>query len=337
MPTLDIFNDDAFSVQNLTATVNEQPYRPGQISSSGMFEEDSVNTTIISVENQKGQLSLVEPTERGGPGETTGDGSRGLVPFSVPHYERDDAVKADEVQGVRAFGSETEVEQVMDRVRSKTDRHLRDLDMTLEHQRAGAIKGIVVTKSGVVLENLYSRFGIAVPGAVSLDLDNEAAKVDEILETDVAWSIEDSLDDYYTGFHVWTGREFHLKVWNHKRIRETFLNTVGADQLRQAIPDKYQIGKFTFERYRNGSRAKADNGGVGYIAENEGRVTPMGVSGLFISRFAPADYIETVNTPGLPRYAKVWVPQNGKKAEIEVQTNVISLCTRPGALRRLTV
>ncbi len=63
----------------------------------------------------------------------------------------------------------------------------------------------------------------------------------------------------------------------------------------------------------------------------------MGVSGLFISRFAPADYIETVNTPGLPRYAKVWVPQNGKKAEIEVQTNVISLCTRPGALRRLTV
>lgn len=337
MPTLDIFNDDAFSVQSLTATVNNQPYRPGQIGASGIFEEDSVTTTIVSLEEQNGELNLVEPTERGGPGETTGEGKRRLIPFEIPHYERDDAVKADEVQGIRAFGTETETEQVMDRVRSKTDRHLRDLDMTLEHQRVGAAKGIVVTRSGRVLEDLYSRFGIAVPAAVSLDLDNAAAKVDETLEKDVVWSIEDTLDSYYSGFHVWTGREFHLKVWNHPRIRETFLNTVGAEQLRQAIPDKFQIGKLTFERYRNGSKAKVDNGGVGYIDENEGRVTPMGVPGLFITRFAPADYIETVNTPGLPRYAKVWVPQNGKKAEIEIQTNVISLCTRPGALRRLTI
>jgi len=337
MPTLDIFNDDAFSVQSLTATVNNQPYRPGQIGASGMFEEDSVSTTIISVEEQNGELSLVEPTERGGPGETVGDGSRRLIPFSIPHYERNDAVKADEVQGVRAFGTESETEQVMDRVRGKTDRHLLDLDMTLEHQRVGAMKGIVVTKSGRVLEDLYSRFEIAVPAAVSLDLNNANAEIDVTLEQDVCWSIEDQLDSYYTGFHVWTGREFHLKVWNHPRVRETFIHHSGAETLRRAIPDKFEFGKFTFERYRNGSKAKADNGGVGYIAETEGRVTPMGVPGLFITRFAPADYIETVNTLGVPRYAKIYVPQNGKRAELEIQMNPISLCTRPGALRRLTI
>ncbi|MEP3300783.1 MAG: major capsid protein, partial [Roseibium sp.] len=66
-------------------------------------------------------------------------------------------------------------------------------------------------------------------------------------------------------------------------------------------------------------------------------VTPYGVPGLFITRFAPADYIETVNTPGLPRYMKQIVKTNGKGVDIELQSNPISLCTQPGALRRLTL
>lgn len=41
-------------------------------------------------------------------------------------------------------------------------------------------------------------------------------------------------------------------------------------------------------------------------------VTLMGAPGLFITRFAPADYMETVNTPGLPRYMKQIVQRNGK-------------------------
>jgi hypothetical protein len=337
MPTLDIFNGDAFSVQSLTATVNNMPFRPGQISASGMFEEDSVSTTIVSVEQRNGELSLVEPTERGGPGETAGDDDRDLVPFLVDHYERDDTVKADEVQNVRAFGSESETEQVLERVRQKSDRHLMDLDMTLEHQRVGAIKGIVTSKSGRVLHDLYSKFGIAVPSAVNLELTNANTEIDAILEAEVAWSIEDQLDSYYSGFHVWTGRDFHMKLWNHKRVRETFLNHNGASELRQAIPDKFEFGKFTFERYRNGSKAKAANGGVGFIAENEGRVTPMGAPGLFITRFAPADYVETVNTLGLPRYAKVVPQANNKGVDLELQMNAISICTKPGALRRLTM
>lgn len=336
MPSLDIFNDDAFSVQTLTAKVNNEPYRPGQIGASGMFEEEGVTTTIISVEERNGALSLVEPTSRGGPGETVGGEDRRLIPFEINHYERNDMVKADEVQNIRAFGTESEVEQVSDRVMSKVSRHLLDLDMTLEHQRVGAIKGIVTSKSGLVLHDLYSRFGIAVPAPVSLDLSNDTAKVDETLEKEVAWSIEDSLDSFYDHFHVWTGREFHLKLWGHKRIRETFLATNGAGQLREAVPDTFTVGKFTFERYKTGAKA-ASSLGQSYIAHNEARVTPMGAPGLFLTRFAPADYMETVNTMGLPRYMKQIATRNGKGVEIEVQSNPISICTKPGALRKLTL
>ncbi|HML28958.1 MAG TPA: major capsid protein [Hyphomicrobium sp.] len=53
-----------------------------------------------------------------------------------------------------------------------------------------------------------------------------------------------------------------------------------------------------------------------------------------MTRFAPGDYIETVNTKGLPRYAKQVRMRNDKGVEIEIQSNHISICTQPNVLRK---
>lgn len=336
MPDLDIFNDDAFSVVSLTAAVNKKPYRPGQISATGIFDEEGVTTTTVWIEEENGKLGLVEPTLRGGPGETAGSERRKGIPFAVPHYQRDDTVLADEVQNVRAFGTEGDMEVVEDRVNKKAERHAQDLTMTLEHQRVGAIKGVVTSKSGAVLENLYTRFDIAVPAAVSMELDVEATDVG-ILFDGVRFSIEDSLDENYDRLHVFTGRDFHTALWRHKSVKETLLSHAGAIELRMAVPDVFEFGGATWERYRTGAAATTDHGAAPYIAANEARVVPIGVPDLFLTRFAPADYEETVNTPGLPFYVKQWAMANGKGRHMEVQMNAISICTRPGALRRLTL
>ena len=55
---------------------------------------------------------------------------------------------------------------------------------------------------------------------------------------------------------------------------------------------------------------------------------------LFITRFAPANYIETVNTIGLPRYAKGVVDQWGKRVDFEAQSNPLNICTRPRCLMK---
>lgn len=335
MEGMDIWDGEGFSIQSLTAAINREPYRPGQISALGVFEEDGVTTTRISIEERNGKLGLVEPTPRGGPGETTGDDDRRLVPIDVPHYERDDAVKADEVQNVRAFGSTDTLEVLEERVQRKGMRHARDLTMTLEHQRVGALKGIVTSKSGKVLLDLYQRFEIAVPNAVSLDLDNANAKPGSLWQ-DVVYALEDDLDEPYGGLHVFTGRDFHRKLWTHKSVQETFLYHAGAAILRQDVPDVFEFGGATWERYRTGAKTTADLGAP-YIAANEARVVVKGVPDLFITRFAPADYDETVNTVGLPFYMKQYRTPNGKGRNIEVQMNAISICTNPRALRRLTV
>jgi hypothetical protein len=61
-------------------------------------------------------------------------------------------------------------------------------------------------------------------------------------------------------------------------------------------------------------------------------IFPVGVPGLYRTVYAPADYIETVNTLGLPRYARQWQSANGKRVEMESQMNALSYCTRPKVL-----
>lgn len=336
MPEMNIFEDDAFSLVSLTAAVNDKKYRPGQIGATGIFDENGVSTTSIFVEKKGDVLGLVEPTKRGGPGETTADPKREAIPFAIPHYERDDAVYADEVQNVRAFGTSNELETVLAKVNEKTTRHARDLQMTLEHQRIGAIKGIVVTKGGTVLENLYTRFGIPTPGSVSLELDVDTTDVGTLFDA-VRFSIEDSLDVNYDGLHVFTGRDFHTALWRHKSVKETLLSHAGAVEMRMAVPDTFEFGGATWERYRTGAAATADHGASPYIAANEAQVVPTGVPDMFLTRFGPADYEETVNTIGLPFYALQYPMPNSKGRHLEVQMNAISICTRPGALRRLTL
>jgi hypothetical protein len=89
-------------------------------------------------------------------------------------------------------------------------------------------------------------------------------------------------------------------------------------------------------RYHTPPKAKAAKKGGAtaqpLVGVDEARFVPAGVPGLFITRFAPADYEETVNTVGLPRYAKQIPMDNGKGRKLEMQTNAISLCTRPGCL-----
>lgn len=335
MPSMDIFNNDAFSVVSMTAAINKRKYRPGQISGTGAFAEDGVTNTTVFVEQRDGKLALVEPSARGGPGETTSAEGRVAVPFAVPHYERNDSVLADEVQNVRAFGEETDMETIEARVQDKLARHGQDLTMTLEHQRVGAIKGIVTTKSGAVLENLYTRFGIATPSPVSMELDVESTNVGDLFDG-VRYSIEDSLDAPYDGLHVFTGRQFHRAMWNHKSVKESLLNYEGAMQLRQGTPDRFEFGGAVFERYRTGGAATTDLGSA-YIADDEARVIPLGVPDLFMTRFAPADYEETVNTVGLPLYARQYAMPNGKGRHLEAQMNTISICTRPEVLRKLTL
>lgn len=329
--------EEFFDVLSMTTRINNVGFVPHQLGSLGLFDEDGIATTILMVTEHNGTLTLIEPTARGGDGQSVMDGDDNAIPFMVDHFEINDKLLADALQNVAVLGGEAgDVESVEAAIDKKIKVHTRSFDATLEHQRVGAIKGNVTSAKGRVLHNLYDRFGIALPAPIVLGLGSDQPKIASKIKGDIVHSIEDDLDDAYDHMHCMAGRELHAALWDQESVRATYLADNQGYRIRDGVPDVFTAGGVTFERYRTGKKAKAKNQNKPFIAENEGHVFPVGVPDLFMTRFAPADLEETVNTIGLPRYSRQYPMHNGKGRHLDSQTNAISLCTQPSVLRKIT-
>ena len=329
--------EEEFDIVTLTPTINDIPAVPGQVGALGIFEEEGVATTSVKIESREGKLDIIEPTPRGGPGQTVDDEDRKTFTFEVDHFEINDSVNADEVQGVRMFGSTGELEVMENRIDTKLARHARSMDATLEHQRIGAIKGIVLSGKGRVLHNLYDRFDLPVPAPVVLGLGGQVSGIATKIKGDVVHAIEDELDQAYDHMHGMAGRDLHAALWDQKEVRETYLADNQGYNLRDGAPDVFKVGHVTWELHKTGRRARLANGGTAFVADNEGHVFPVGVPELFITRFAPGDWNGLPNTMGLPRYTRLKAMFNDKGYHLDSQTNAFNACTQPGALRKVTI
>lgn len=330
---------DEFTIAVLTALINNADfYTPGQVGKMGLFEEEGVPTITVRIEMEEGVLSIIEPTERGGPGAATSDGPRKSIPFDIDHFPIEDVIKADEVQGVRLLGSDNALETLQDRINKKLRDHARRFEVTLEHQRIGALKGIILSGKGVALHNLYDRFELEVPAPVDLGMSaGQVSGIASKIQDEVAFAIEEELDGSYDHIHAFAGVKYMQGLWAQDEVRESYLADRQGAKLRDGMPDKFSVGTVTFERYRTGRKATKANGGAQFIAPDEARAFPVGVDGLFITRFGPGDLEETVNTVGLPRYSHQYPMPNGKGRHLDSQMNAISLCTQPKVLKKLVL
>ncbi|MCO3455938.1 major capsid protein, partial [Pseudomonas aeruginosa] len=133
------------------------------------------------------------------------------------------------------------------------------------------------------------------------------------------------------GSRAFCGKNFWAKLIDHPKVRGTYLNTLQAAQLRGDRRQSFEFGGVVWERYRG----KHD--GEPFVDDGSAQLVPEGVPDLFISAFAPADYMEVVNTEGLPYYAKLERLPFDKGVAGEAQSNPLHLCTRPLAVRELTL
>src|SRR5690606_40556725 len=102
----------------------------------------SVATLSVGIEERNGILTLVAPSPRGGRGQTVDKSKRALRQLAIPHFQINDTIMADEVQGVRPFGQEDGLETVMAKVDERMAQHSQSFAATEEYHRVGAIKGI---------------------------------------------------------------------------------------------------------------------------------------------------------------------------------------------------
>ena len=324
-----MFNLDKFTLTSLTSAINKAPYKPGQISALGIFEEASIPTTSAQVEIKEGVLRLVPVAPRDAPPSPKNQERRKVITLGVPHVPATATIMASEVQDVRAYGSETNPLSVEAKRNEVIAEMREDIDYTLEFHRLRALHGVFIDINGDQT-NLATTFGVTAPSNVNMELTTSGTKVRAVKCMAIVRAIQAGLKGAtYTGIWAGCGENFWEKLIGHPSVEAAYASYEAAVQLRSDPSLPFQFGGVNWFRYRGDSS-------VG-IHTDKARVFPSGVRGMYLTRFAPANYIEAANMPGLPYYAKAAVMKFDKGVELEAQSNPLNIVTRPEALLELDV
>lgn len=331
---LDIFNSQAFSAIELTDAINVVPNKYGRLQELNVFPARGVRTRTVAVERKNGVLNLIPSQPVGAPATKGTVGKRDLRNLGIPHFPYEDTILAEEVQGVRAFGTEDQFRSVQDLVNEKLMVGREKHGITLEFLRWGALTGNILDADGTSLMNLYTEFG------VSEETQNFALTTGS---TDVAGKVR-ALKRYmeknakgfmYSGIHVMCSPGFFDALIAHANVEKFFVNFMNGQVLSDDYRNRFVFQGVTFEEHVGEATDLAGNVRK-FIADDQARAFLVGTNGLMRTYFAPADFMETVNTQGLEVYAKQERLKFDRGIEVHTQSNPLPMCLRPELLVKLT-
>lgn len=342
---LNIFDDDAFSVVNLTVRIQNAPFTPQFLGSLGLFNAMPSYTNTIAIEEENGTLSVIASSPRGTPPEQSKNSKRTMRHVGTVRLAREAAIYADQVAGVRAFGTDGELQtaqQVIDN-RVEGPFGLRAaMELTHEYHRVGAIDGVVYDADGATkLWDYFNLFGVSRPAVTNFDFG--AMTVDGSTFHEKCTTLKRAVIQELEGMPLMNmrllalcGDNFFDGAYHNKEVKEA--RKTGASGKESALDiiskngayESFDYGGITWVNYRG-----TKDGKVG-IGTDDARLVPLGVPGLFQTHFGFADTFEFVNTAGLPVYLMQPPERQTSRGRVfEIQSNPLHLCTKPKALRRL--
>lgn len=338
---LDIFGNAAFSTTSLTEAINIVPNDYGRIRELGLFDSEPIPTTTVAVQYENGTLNLLPTRERGAPSSLGMPEKRGVRQFGCFHIPHDDFVRADDVQNIIARVAD---DGVIDAVQTVVNRKQivmrRKHAITLEHMKMGALRGEILDNDGTSLLNLFTSFGVTQK---SIDFVLGTAGTDVGAKTDELTSyMEDNLmGEVMDGVHVLASPEWFSKYIGHPKVIDAWRYYDGVyNVIKENVRKKFVFRGVTFEEYRGSAQYLQEDGTYGtrrFIPVGEAIAFPTGTTDTFKTYWAPADFIDTVNTMGEEIYVRQAVdPEFQRWVKLHSQSNPLPMVKRPALLVKLT-
>lgn len=318
----------ALGFGELNAYINNLPRISTRIGDMNLFHEEGlIGTTIVKISIKGNKLVLVPNVPRGSPGQPKGlDRGKALL-LETTHLPQNSTLVADQLLGVwdPADPAGTNVAALVNGLQAV---HKRDLDYTIEYHRMGALQGKLLDADGSVILNFYDEFKVR-QSVIGMELNKEGTKVRSKVVS-IKRAIEDKLGDVpYTGIHVFCSAGFFDALVDHPDVAEAYKRWQDGAALRSDLRKGFTFGEVTFEELPGSAGSKLA------LPDNEAIAFPLGVPDMFMTRFAPADYLETVRGVGLPYYSKSAPMRMNKGIQLESQSNPLNINTRPDAVIRL--
>jgi hypothetical protein len=338
MITMDVFKQDAFSSTSLTAVVDKLGYTPSLLGSiPGLFVPKPVRTTSIFIEERENAPALIQTTSRGAPPKQKGGVKSKVRGFQTVRIAEASRITSSELQGIRAFGSETELKQLQTEIAQRQALLRGDLELTLEYHRLGAVQGKVFDADGTtVIYDWATEFGQAIPAEIDFDLDNANPATGAVRKkcNEVKRSILKALKGLGgngVGIGALCGDAFWDDLVSHPEVEKTYLATAAASDLRDGFGtawSMFRYGEITWINYRG-----SDDSAVG-VGTDKARFFPIG-AGIFPVAQSPGESFDFVNTPGLPVYSGIVTDKDRNAwADVELFSYPLFVCTMPSALHR---
>lgn len=345
MPIMDIFRGDAFSTMSLSGAFRRVPHRPMMLANMGLFDFVPVRTRSVAFEQTDGVLRLVQSSRIGAPPQERVREPRNIRDFRTSRLAMGDTIYAEELQGVRAFGSETETMQLAAEVLRRYDGPFgiqRDIEQTIEWMRLGAIQGIVLDADGSTVYNWYTEWGSTQAAEIDFELDDSATNVRakcHAVKRAMMIASRGSWVEGVTQIHALVGDEFYDKLIDHPSVRTTFLNWQAAAELRNNVAfDSFSFGGIIWHNFRGTddylSTATAGPQQIG-IPSTKAKFFPVGAPGVFQEIYGPAEFSPWVNTLGQRVYG-LTIPDRDRGAweRVEAYSYPLVINTNPGMLQR---
>jgi hypothetical protein len=331
---LNPFAADAFSLQSLVAAINILPNNYGKINQMGLFPIQGVRSRTIIVEKKYGVLNLLPTLPVGSPGTKATKGYRDVRSFVIPHIPHDDTILPQEYDGIRAFGSENQTETLArimnDHLQTMRDKHA----ITLEYQRMGALKGVVLDADGSTIYDYFSEFTVKkkeVDFLLGTSTTNIKAKCKEVSR----WIEEHLQGETMSRIHVLVDKDFWDAFVEHAVVKTAYERWRDGLAFREDLRSQgFYFCGLNFEEYE-GTATDKDGVERKFLTSKDGIAFPLGTRNTFKTYVCPADFMETVNTTGKLLYAKQEPRKFNRGIDIHTQSNPLSICQRPSLIVRV--
>ncbi|MDR5654874.1 major capsid protein [Ruixingdingia sedimenti] len=329
---------DGTLVATMAGVIQKDPLVPSQTQEMGLYSAEPIMGTTVKTELQGSTIQLVQTSPRTTDAPTKAKSTRDIVHFEAVRVALAKTFTSDEVLNLRQIGTNGDFMTLENYVAQESRDVRASVQATLEAHRVGGLRGYVLDADGDVITDMWTKYGVTQADEVGFELDAAAGAVPDPIRrklANITRAQRNALGARAAG-GVRTvglaGAGFFDAFVGCREVRETYLNQVGASELRSAnalTGRAVQYGTATIYEY------DGFIGNTPFVEDDEVRFFVAGVPGLFRQFFAPHDRDPAMypgKTIGQPEYVLPFIDPKGRFREIEFQSNPVTICTVPATL-----
>ena len=350
MSILDIFNEDAFGLVEMSKAIQKRPYVPQGLAAMKIFQTKRIRTESVAIGYGGSSLKLIQTTQRGEPLEQLGKRKESIKSYPTTRIGQGSRIYAHELDFLRTMNSEqrfrTLAQELADRLGHGDQIGILDnIDLTRENMMLGAVQGKVLDADGTLLWDWTKEFHNSLENGGTGDRISVTWQLNPVNQGDFRVQCNKVRRDIIrksagavnarTKIINLCSDDFFDKLTVIPEVRETYRNAEKAYFLKGGdVFDSFEYpAGMVWKNYQGTDDLAATTDNVN-IPAGECITFPSMESGAFLEVFTHGETFADLGTLGQRYYAKTVRDREDTYVDLKGMSYPLYVCTQPDTLRK---